>query len=91
MYILNWIYKKRVSSFYFDGISWTSGAINLLFFCDFLCYRFVGVSMLRAVVLRADTRINTISEKVEARVLGSSSGDRTGEDAEELHEHWPFT
>lgn len=72
-YALNWIYKKVQMPHYSDMQSWIGGVIEIIFFIDFLNYRFTGNSMLRTAVLQVDTRINEISEQVEIKVLGSSS------------------
>merc|ERR1711907_44985 len=72
-YALNWIYKKIQMPHYSDIQSWIGGVIEILFFIDFLNYRFTGNSMLRTAVLQVDTKINEISEKVEMKVLGTSS------------------
>jgi|EP00927_Polykrikos_kofoidii_P077071 ER lumen protein retaining receptor len=71
-YALNWIYKKIQMPHYSDAASWTGGIIEIMFFIDFLNYRFTGNSFLRLVVLTVDTKINEFSEKVEMKVLGSS-------------------
>jgi ER lumen protein retaining receptor len=72
-YALNWIYKKIQMPHYSDIQSWIGGIIEIVFFIDFLNYRFTGNSMLRSFVLQVDTKINEISDKVEMKVLGSSS------------------
>lgn len=72
-YALNWIYKKIQMPHYSDIQSWIGGIIEIMFFIDFLNYRFTGNSMLRNAVLQVDTKINEISEKVEKKVLGTSS------------------
>merc|ERR1719450_9920 len=72
-YALNWIYKKIQMPHYSDIQSWIGGIIEIMFFIDFLNYRFTGNSMLRTAVLSVDTKINEISEKVELKVLGTSS------------------
>merc|ERR1712060_628208 len=72
-YALNWIYKKIQMPHYSDIQSWIGGIIEIMFFIDFLNYRFTGNSMLRNAVLQVDTKINEISEKVEQKVLGPSS------------------
>merc|ERR1719201_1683648 len=72
-YAANWIYKKIQMPHYTDLQSWIGGIIEILFFVDFLNFRFTGHSMLRSMVLSVDTKINEISEKVEMKVLGSSS------------------
>merc|ERR1719171_2910262 len=72
-YALNWIYKKIQMPHYSDRQSWIGGIIEILFFLDFLNYRFTGSSMLRSMVLTVDTKINEISDKVEMKVLGTSS------------------
>jgi ER lumen protein retaining receptor len=71
-YALNWIYKKIQMPHYVDVQSWIGGVIEIIFFVDFLNYRFTGNSFLRSMVLTVDTKINEISEKVEMKVLGSS-------------------
>jgi len=71
-YALNWIYKKIQMPHYSDVQSWIGGLIEIMFFIDFLNYRFTGNSMLRTAVLSVDTKINEFSEKVEMKVLGSS-------------------
>mmetsp|Transcript_104355 Transcript_104355/g.261624 ORF Transcript_104355/g.261624 Transcript_104355/m.261624 type:complete len:295 (-) Transcript_104355:136-1020(-) len=75
-YALNWIYKKIQMPHYSDIQSWIGGIIEIMFFIDFLNYRFTGNSMLRSMVLTVDTKINEISDKVEMKVLGSSSSMR---------------
>lgn len=72
-YALNWIYKKIVMPQYSDLQSWIGGVIEILFFLDFLNYRFTGNSVLRSWVLTVDTKINEISDKVEMKVLGTAS------------------
>mmetsp|Transcript_56894 Transcript_56894/g.176487 ORF Transcript_56894/g.176487 Transcript_56894/m.176487 type:complete len:288 (+) Transcript_56894:75-938(+) len=72
-YALNWIYKKVQMPQYSDIQSWLGGIIEIVFFMDFLNYRFTGNSMLRSMVLTVDTKINEISDKVEMKVLGTSS------------------
>lgn len=72
-YILNWIYKKIENPYYRDLSSWLGGIIEMLFFVDFLSYRFAGRSMLRTMVLSVDTKINEMSEAMELKVVGSSS------------------
>merc|ERR1712187_910373 len=72
-YALNWIYKKIEMPNYSDVQSWIGGIIEIMFFLDFLNYRFTGNSMLRSMVLTVDSKINEISDKVELKVLGTSS------------------
>jgi ER lumen protein retaining receptor len=81
-YALNWIYKKVTMPHYSDIQSWIGGIIEILFFIDFLNYRFRGSSMLRTAVLQVDEKINDISEQVELKVLGSSSRMETTEGGE---------
>merc|ERR1719378_1414044 len=71
-YALNWIYKKIQMPHYSDVQSWIGGIIEIIFFLDFLNYRFTGNSMLRSMVLTVDTKINEISDKVELKVLGTA-------------------
>lgn len=78
-YALNWIYKKIQMPQYSDVQSWLGGIVEILFFVDFLNYRFTGNSMLRSMVLTVDTKINEISDKVEMKVLGTSSVQRMGD------------
>eukprot|EP00932_Pfiesteria_piscicida_P007854 SRR837773.18071.p1 GENE.SRR837773.18071~~SRR837773.18071.p1 ORF type:complete len:288 (-),score=73.31 SRR837773.18071:59-889(-) len=75
-YAFNWIYKKIQMPHYSDIQSWIGGIIEIMFFVDFLNYRFTGNSMLRSMVLTVDTKINEISDKVELKVLGTSSAMR---------------
>merc|ERR1719352_1179996 len=72
-YALNWIYKKIQMPHYSDIQSWIGGIIEIMFFLDFLNYRFTGNSMLRSMALTIDTKINEISDKVEMKVLGTNS------------------
>merc|ERR1711920_194236 len=69
-YALNWIYKKIQMPHYSDVQSWIGGIIEIMFFLDFLNYRFTGNSMLRSMVLTVDTKINEVADKVEMKVLG---------------------
>mmetsp|Transcript_100539 Transcript_100539/g.181469 ORF Transcript_100539/g.181469 Transcript_100539/m.181469 type:complete len:322 (+) Transcript_100539:57-1022(+) len=71
-YAANWIYKKVQMPHYSDMQSWTGGVIEILFFADYLL-SFTGLSLLRSLVLKVDEKINEIKEKVEMKVLGSSS------------------
>lgn len=71
-YALNWIYKKYQMPHYSDMQSWIGGVIEILFWIDFLNYRFTNNSMLRTAVLQVDSKINEISEKVEMNTLGTS-------------------
>eukprot|EP00438_Fugacium_kawagutii_P021759 Skav204654 [mRNA] locus=scaffold949:128262:134539:- [translate_table: standard] len=71
-YALNWIYKKINMPRYSDIQSWIGGLVEIMFFLDFLNYRFTGNSILRSVVLKVDTKINEISDQVESKVLGSA-------------------
>jgi len=80
-YAFNWIYKKIQMPHYSDVQSWIGGIIEIIFFIDFLNYRFTGNSMLRSMVLSVDTKINEISDKVEMKVLGSSSAIRAEKDS----------
>jgi len=72
-YALNWIYKKIQMPHYSDIQSWLGGIIEIMFFIDFLNFRFTGNSMLRSMVLSVDSKINEISDKVEMKVLGTAS------------------
>merc|ERR1712190_313775 len=83
-YALNWIYKKIQMPHYSDIQSWIGGIIEILFFIDFLNYRFTGNSMLRSAVLTVDTKINEISDKVEMKVLGSSKSERVETESGEI-------
>merc|ERR1712203_476298 len=75
-YALNWIYKKIEMPNYSDVQSWIGGIIEIMFFLDFLNYRFTGNSMLRSMVLSVDSKINEISDRVEMKVLGTSKSER---------------
>ncbi|KAF4671448.1 hypothetical protein FOZ61_000070 [Perkinsus olseni] len=73
-YAFNWMYKKiNLGRHYSDLNSWLGGLIEIMFFLDYITYRFKGVSCLRTMVLAVDQKINDISEKVEMKVMGSSS------------------
>jgi len=72
-YALNWIYKKYQMPHYSDVQSWIGGVIEIIFFFDFLNYKFTGNSILRSMVLTVDTKINEVAEKVEMKVLGRDS------------------
>lgn len=79
-YACNWIYKKIVMPQYHDLQSWIGGIIEIIFFTDFLLSRFTGASVLRAIVLKVDEKINDIQESVELKVLGSSRRERYNEE-----------
>jgi len=72
-YAMHWVYKKVQMPHYSDFQSWIGGLIEIMFFIDFLSYRFMGRSVLRSVVLRVDTSINEIGDQLELKVLGKSS------------------
>jgi len=78
-YALNWIYKKIQMPNYMDIQSWIGGIIEILFFLDFLNYRYTGNSMLRNMVLKVDTKINEISDQVELKIIGSTRAERSGD------------
>jgi len=71
-YAANWIYKKVQMPHYSDVQSWIGGIIEICFFTDYILSRFTGHSLLRAVVLTVDEKINEISAGIESKVLGSS-------------------
>ncbi|CAK9012104.1 ER lumen protein-retaining receptor [Durusdinium trenchii] len=71
-YAANWIYKKVQVPKYTDFQSWLGGLIDILFFADYLL-SFTGLSLLRSMVLKVDEKINEFKDKVEMKVLGSSS------------------
>ncbi|KAF4678166.1 hypothetical protein FOL47_003228 [Perkinsus chesapeaki] len=74
-YAFNWMYKKiNLGRRYSDLNSWIGGLIEIIFFLDYIAYRFRGSSCLRTIVLAVDEKVNDLSEKVEMRVMGSSSG-----------------
>merc|ERR1712188_122620 len=68
-YALNWIYKKIQMPHYSDLQSWIGGVIEILFFIDFLNFRFTGHSMLRIIVLSVDEKVDEFQDKVEMKVL----------------------
>lgn len=75
-YAANWIYKKVQMPMYSDIQSWTGGIIEISFFTDYLLSRVTGFSLLRAMVLKVDEKINELQDKVEMKVLGSSRSTR---------------
>merc|ERR1712014_503526 len=79
-YALNWIYKKYQMPHYNDVQSWIGGIIEIMFFLDFLNYRFTGNSMLRSMVLTVDTKINEVADNLEMKVMGRDTrSERTRE------------
>merc|ERR1712224_990822 len=75
-YAANWIYKKVNVPLYHDIQSWTGGLIEMMFFIDYLLSQTTGFSLLRALVLKVDEKINDIKDRVEMKVLGSSRAKR---------------
>jgi len=75
-YAANWIYKKVQMPHYSDIQSWIGGVIEICFFTDYLLSRFTGYSLLRALVLKVDEKINDFQEQVEIKVLGASKRAR---------------
>mmetsp|Transcript_81093 Transcript_81093/g.159179 ORF Transcript_81093/g.159179 Transcript_81093/m.159179 type:complete len:111 (-) Transcript_81093:38-370(-) len=71
-YACNWIYKKVQMPQYSDIQSWTGGLIEIAFFCDYLLSMFSGASLLRALVLKVDEKINEFQDHVEMKVRGTS-------------------
>merc|ERR1719409_948002 len=57
-YALNWIYKKVMMPQYYDIHSWIGGALEIVFFIDFIVFRFTTASMLRTVALKVDEKVN---------------------------------
>ena len=74
-YALNWMYKRvMMGSSYHDTVSWLGGTIEILFFADYVCFRFFGLrSILRAFTLTLDDKVNEVQEKVELKMLGKTS------------------
>lgn len=89
-YAANWIYKKINIAHYSDIHSWIGGIVEILFFVDYLIHHFGGVSMLRTLVLGADNTIRLVSDKIEFKVLGTSSALRD-EQREGLRHRLPQT
>merc|ERR1719221_196338 len=81
-YAANWIYKKVQMPHYSDIRSWIGGIIEICFFADYLLSRSTGFSLLRAMVLKVDEKINEIQDAVELKVLGSSRSVQAGVDGE---------
>jgi ER lumen protein retaining receptor len=79
-YAANWIYKKFHMPHYSDIQSWIGGVIEITFFTDYLLSRFTGYSLLRAMVLKVDEKINEFQEQVEIKVMGS--GRKRGTEGE---------
>jgi len=71
-YAANWIYKKVQMPQYSDIQSWTGGLIEISFFCDYLLSVVTGASLLRAMVLKVDEKINELQDRVEMKVLGAA-------------------
>jgi len=82
-YAANWIYKKVQMPHYSDMQSWLGGLIEIMFFADYLL-SFTGLSLLRSMVLKVDEKINEMKEKVEMKVLGTSSSTYKVEGETEL-------
>jgi ER lumen protein retaining receptor len=76
-YAANWIYKKVQMPHYSDYHSWIGGIIEICFFCDYVLSRVSNYSLLRAMVLKVDEKINEFQEQVELKVLGSSRSSKT--------------
>lgn len=69
-YAFNWMYKLMMVSGYRDLQSWLGGMFEIGFFLDFCAFQFWGgKSMLRALVLSVDDRVNETVEKMELSVL----------------------
>lgn len=79
-YAANWIYKKVHMPHYSDIHSWTGGSIEIAFFVDYLLSRITGYSLLSAMVLKVDEKINEIQDKVEMKVLGKSRSQQASEE-----------
>lgn len=75
-YAANWIYKKVQMPHYSDVQSWAGGAIEISFFVDYVLSLSTGHSLLRAVVLTVDEKVNEIQDRLEMKVLGSSRASR---------------
>lgn len=81
-YAANWIYKKIHLPQYYDIHSWIGGLIEILFFGDFLGFRFTGRSMLRTLVLKVDEKVNELKDSVRDKVIGSEKAEPQGESTE---------
>jgi len=73
-YAANWIYKKIQMPHYSDIQSWIGGVIEICFFTDYILSRFTGYSLLRAMVLKVDEKINEFQEQVEMKVFRKKGG-----------------
>jgi len=76
LYACNWIYKKAMMSHYSDIHSWIGGIVEILFFADYMVHHFGGVSMLKTAVLGVDNTMRVVSDKIEFKVLGTTSAMR---------------
>lgn len=72
-YAANWIYKKVNVSYYSDVHSWLGGIFEILFFFDYLMHHCGGVSILKTFVLGVDNTMRNVSDRIEYKVLGTSS------------------
>lgn len=79
LYAANWIYKKIQMPQYSDVHSWVGGCIKICFFVDYILSQTTRFSLLRAMVLKVDEKINDLSAAVEVKVLGSSRRKRESE------------
>jgi len=59
---------------YSDIQSWIGGVIEICFFTDYILSRFTGYSLLRAMVLKVDEKINEFQEQVEMKVFRKKGG-----------------
>ena len=84
-YAMNWIYKRMVlGSRYSNKNSWIGGAIEILFFIDFVCSKFFNKNVfLRNLALRVDDKVNDIQEVIEMRVFGGPVRKRRQYDAQQ--------
>lgn len=68
-YALHWMRKARYDPHYSDVNSWLSGAINIVFFIDYIIYRFFGCgSLLRKLTLGVDDGVNEVSRELRDRL-----------------------
>eukprot|EP00400_MALV-I_sp_L67-5_P001225 gene1225-745_t len=90
-YAANWIYKKAHVASYNDIHSWIGGALEILFFIDYLLHHFGGVSILKTMVLGVDNGMRYVSDSIEYKLVGTSSESRDEARAEGMRQRLPRT
>lgn len=85
LYVLHWAGIKSQAPEYSDVPSWLGAITEVLLFADFLMFRFIGKSMLNAVLPRLDDASRRLMQRLEREALGKR-GEKVDEEDDDSDE-----